>query len=103
MKPEYAKFCNDFHFAIIDNGEPTFPEYYDSKTEPDYSQIPVGAVVEISTGANSYFGIVKENDRNKITIGYTLCTDVIDRSKNNLFFSYSSIKSLTILKMPEGK
>ena len=76
--------------------------FYDCTETPDYSQVPIGAVVKIECADHFYYGVVKENDRNKIYIGYTLCADVIDRSKNNLFFNYSTIKSLTIHARPEA-
>ena len=79
--------------------EPKYTQYYDLHEEPDYSQVPVGAAVEVVENGNldNVYGIVIEVTSTCIVLSF----------KNQILNSrytvrYGSIKSLEILKWPEN-
>ena len=101
LKKEYE----DFVFACgIPNvtikfccGEPEHKEFYDLTETPDYSQVPVGAVVEVYHNLSNKpnYGIVQKNSNNMLSITCNI------NSIDAFCIHYSHIKSLTILKAAE--
>ena len=101
LKKEYADFAqNVFNTTLQLTREykPDFEQYYDLHEEPDYSQVPVDAVVGIyhNLSQEPNYGVVKSNEKSII---------YLSGNKQNLIsygVSYSVIKSIEILKMPEN-
>jgi hypothetical protein len=102
LKPEYQQFCKDYYISMpfeLEVEPKQHKEYYYVTETLDYSQIPVGAIIEI----NNFQHVGKvvdpkelpENWHNGITIsppnGYIM----------NRNIPFSEIKYLTILKLPE--
>lgn len=98
LKPEYLPLYKSITGHIPQSDMSSVPDevkqFYDCKTDPDYSQVPVGASIEINNFEVQ--GLVVENNGETIgvrTWNGECCTTYKDLSK---------LKSLTILKMPEA-
>jgi hypothetical protein len=102
LKPEFKRFCkvnkldgiNYIGLSMV-KPEPEKEEFYNTKTTPDYSKIPIGTVVEINNF--EYVGIIYEN------ISGTMSLTTGNNSLCTFEISIDRIKSLTILKNPEVK
>jgi hypothetical protein len=106
LKPEYKTFAITAGLAIVDIETKSevsglLAEFYDLKTEPDYSKIEVGTIVEIVFhNGQSNSGYVNKVDKSTITVGFHTQSYM---AGNHTTIYYSNIKSLTILKLPEVK
>lgn len=96
LKREYQQFCKDYYISMPFEFEvepKQHKEYYYVTETLDYSQIPVGASIEINNFEVQ--GLVVENNGEMIgvrTWNGECCTTYKDLSK---------LESLTILKMPK--